>query len=175
MDWEWMLTPGVFYAWLIRVCRLRVAYLRMAGKCGLWYGELKALHGQTHSTFYSTLFNIVAYNILSLYGHLSSIMLNVFEGYWMTLKEIWTCSNQSSTNQKILILVEKSVAKMLHNYSENKSIFAKASRGLHSVVQSCHFNFLEGKLEKPIELTAAVKYFMEIKDFLWEYHKIRKG
>ena len=58
------------------------------------------------------------------------------------------------------------MAKMLHNHCENKSIFAKASRGLHEVVQSCHFDFLEGKLEKPIELTAAVKYFMEIKDFL---------
>ena len=42
----------------------------------------------------------------------------------------------------------KSVAKMLRNYRENESIFAKAGRGLHLVVQSCHFNFLEGKLSR---------------------------
>ena len=57
-------------------------------KWGLSYGEFKALHGQTHSTFHSTLFNIVAYNILSLYGHPTSMMLNAFEGCLMTLKEI---------------------------------------------------------------------------------------
>ena len=55
---------------------------------------------------------------------------------------------------------------MLRNYWEKESIFAKAGRGLHLVVQSCHFDFLEGKLEKPIELTAVDKYFIEIKDFL---------
>ena len=55
---------------------------------------------------------------------------------------------------------------MLRNYSGNESIFAKTGRGLHLVILSCHFDFLEGKLEKRIELTAADKYFIEIKDFL---------
>ena len=77
-------------------------------------------------------------------------------------------------NQKILILVEKSVAKILHNYRENKLIFVKGSRGLHKVVQSCHFDFLEGKLEKPkvefchakiflyFDLAATVSFFISV-------------